>query len=226
MTRQTTFNIIFVIISVILSIIVGVKQNTINDLNVAILESKNAPPKTIIVTDTKIEYVYKDNEKVTIKKSPEAKVTLDTGRYESLNREIARLENELATVANDTTYADKYTTKTDSIKIEIEKIKYVLKTPLQSGIINIQQFGFTNRINAGIVFDGEVAPVLSYKWLYFHEYGLSFAATPNVGGIALSRYLYDVPYLGFLKNTQAALGIGMNYKTAGTKVFTGLMVNL
>jgi hypothetical protein len=235
MTRQTLIDIILVIVSVILAVMVGVKQNTINDLQETILQTKNMPPKTVTITENEVKYSYRDSTIIKVKHAPEAKVVVNTERYEQLYSIIDSLQNKLSDAVNITTYAVNDTTNksgSDSNAIGIQALQkeidvYInmLKSPLANNLISIQQYGLCIRPIAGIVWDSEVSPMVGTKVIFFHEYGLSVVSTPHIGGFAVSRYLNDV--VPFLHNTQGTIGIGLPYKKSeGGNLFAGLIVNL
>jgi hypothetical protein len=217
---KNIITILSIIITVIIALIAGYKQTVITDLQGQILTLKNTPAKTITVTDTKIEYVYKDSKPVKISKPPEAKVVIDTDRIESLYSEISQLEYELSIVAKDTTYI----VRSDSIRVVIERIKEVLKDPIKNNLISVQRWGYLFKPMVGVGYSGTPVPYVGAKLGFVDMYGVSIGSTTDMIGVSLHRHIYDL--VKYLPNTDVFIMGGIPYKKGNSNFAIGVAVSL
>ena len=85
----------------------------------------------------------------------------------------------------------------------------------------IKDRGFTSRLGGGIVYAGEVLPLLDLKVAFWRRYSLSVGITPRFGGLGISRHVDDIfPFVNL-----EALGMAGLSWSGDPRLAIGLRVN-
>lgn len=83
-------------------------------------------------------------------------------------------------------YQDRYLPPEGHVEV-VTKVDQLEKPPE----VVIKDRGFTNHLGGGIVYAGELLPLIDLKWAYWKRYGLTMGATPAYGGFGISRHVDD-----------------------------------
>ncbi len=73
------------------------------------------------------------------------------------------------------------------------KVEIVTKEdePQKPPEVRVKDRGFTGRVGGGLVYAGELLPLVDFKWAYWRRYSLSLGLTPQFGGLGISRHVDD-----------------------------------
>ncbi len=204
----------------------------INDLEAQLIIANGLEPETIIINDTTVEIKYKD--RVIVREVPrEGYIKFDIGKYrrsilaqDSLSTELEDAKNNLDAVSDDNQNSvflrSKYLSRIADLENKIkEKKKNTILIPSSPGgikLITIKNKGMCFRPQIGIGYNGDVAPYVGIKLLYWNKYGLSVGTTPNQLGCAISRRIDDL--IPWLKNTEIISLVGYPYQRSPRQELT------
>lgn len=83
-------------------------------------------------------------------------------------------------------YRDRYLPLEGHVEV-VAKVDQPEKTPE----VVIKDRGFTSRVGGGIVYAGELLPLIDLKWAYWRRYSMTLGVTPQFSGVGLSRHVDD-----------------------------------
>ena len=73
------------------------------------------------------------------------------------------------------------------------KVEIVTKVdqPDRQPEVVVKDRGFTRRLGGGVVYAGELLPLIDLKWAYWRRYSATVGITPRFGGLGISRHMDD-----------------------------------
>ena len=211
-------------------------QVRLNETVIQLEEEKKNKPKEIVITDTKIEYVYRDGKTVTQYRTPDGYVKFDLKKYDKIQSDMLLLERERLSVQEKLNIAlrdsllnkitiNKLSGKLFTLSNEIDVLRSKLNPVSQeTDFITVQNKGFVFRPQIGVGYNGEFSPYIGVKVAYWGNYGLSVGTTRQQAGITISRRIHDM--VPFVRNTEFLIMGGIPYKSGDGNIFVGLGVNL
>lgn len=113
-------------------------------------------------------------------------------------------------------YRDRYLPPEGRVEI-VTKVDQPEKPPE----VVIKDRGFTSRLGGGVIYAGEVLPLIDLKWAYWRRYSLTIGVTPAFGGLGCSKHVDNI--LPF-QNLEVIGLIGPSWN-GGLRFGTGIRMN-
>lgn len=190
-------------------------------------------PAAVVASGNQVEVVYRDRVK-TVYLPAEGKVSFNTVKYQNTISALDSLTKLRAGVNAEGYAEDAGANASEAPRLllaplganqaSIDSLRRILANPQASGLLKIKTWGLCARPQIGCGWNGQLAPYVGCKFIFYNRFGVTAGVTSHQAGIGVT-YRVD-RWVKFLRNTEVMGLYGVPFKRDSGGAYVGLVVNL